>query len=360
MANLVSFTPTQAEKQLPLVQQYIAQAKSPTNCDLREDPNRRGRSGSQWTLEEVQAVRAVPLLHSDVTRIVPELYFPEDNDDVYRSLELQLRVATIDDLKEYEPDNFDRNEYKPFFERLSELCQTETSENTMERSHRRNTSAASVSSGITELSTSSNENSGENVSSAALQLFVSITVSNMKAWKFLNVIPAANRKAPRLKLGAKHVRFNFTLGGVEHDTVNDGQILVDFPGTHSHSDRGSLLSVASLECKPRNAGGLKRGSGEQEAFSPRVFAQEVAELIGAALAQHQSKLPIKHQDQEQFVIALHGTVFSISAAYFPPEYFGYLQGRVTDRAEIFLWVRRSVYYDLKKPDDRIKALQVGP
>ncbi|RAL03190.1 uncharacterized protein BO80DRAFT_350548, partial [Aspergillus ibericus CBS 121593] len=151
-------------------------------------------------------------------------------------------------------------------------------------------------------------------------------------------------------------RFKFSLGGATHEAVNDGQITVNFPGSISGSDRKSYLSVVSLECNTRSAGGLKRGFGEQETFSPTVFAQEIAELVGAMYAQQQTPLPVKHQDQELFVLSMHGSLFYVSAAYFSPRYMAYIQEGSYSGDDTFLWVRRSIHFDLKKVEDRGEAL----
>jgi hypothetical protein len=103
---------------------------------------------------------------------------------------------------------------------------------------------------------------------------------------------------------------------------------------------------------------LKRRSGEPEPFSPIVFAQEVAELIGGVFAQKNIRLPVKHEDQESFVLSMHGTIFYVSTAYFSADYINYLQtGSCPETGDIFLWVRRSVHFDLKNVEDRGQALR---
>lgn len=99
-----------------------------------------------------------------------------------------------------------------------------------------------------------------------------------------------------------------------------------------------------------------RGSGEPEKFSPKVFGQEVAEMIGSRLAQE--VLLVKHSDQEAFLLGMHGTLFYVSAAYFSPEYTEYIKTAQHAAADTILWVRRSVHFDLKCVDQRVKALEL--
>ncbi|GAD94751.1 hypothetical protein PVAR5_3380 [Paecilomyces variotii No. 5] len=132
--------------------------------------------------------------------------------------------------------------------------------------------------------------------------------------------------------------------------------LAQLSGKHFSSDRISSLPIVNLECKSRDAGGIKRGSGEPEGFIPTVFVQETAELIGAAVFQN-TKIIRRHNDQESFVIGMHGTLFYVSAAYFSAEYIRYLTGPQGAESSFdrYLWVRRSVHYDLKDERDRVQA-----
>lgn len=109
---------------------------------------------------------------------------------------------------------------------------------------------------------------------------------------------------------------------------------------------------------------MKRGSGEPEPFSPSVFAQEVAEVIGTMATQNTNIDGPKHKSQEAFIISLHGTLFYTTAAYFCPKYIKYIKTGKYARKDSGnrLWVRRSVQLDLKDPEKKkkkkIKALAV--
>ncbi|PYI06518.1 hypothetical protein BO78DRAFT_368958 [Aspergillus sclerotiicarbonarius CBS 121057] len=275
---------------------------------------------------------------------------------VFLSLCRHLRAAEIDDLKAFRGSKFSGNPYQGFFQFLAHLSTTNLSEDTIHRAHRRATSDTPVES---ELSTSSNEDSREMVSTAALNDLVRYTLMNMKTYHELATSPTPEGTRPKLDLVPGEARFKFSLGGVRHEVVNDSYIGVNYPGSMSGSDRISQLPVVNMECKPRNAGGLKRGSGEPERFSPSVFAQEVAELIGSMFKQHQATLlPCKSKDQESFVLSMHGTLFYLSTAYFPPDYIAYLEkGQHAKAGSLYLWVRRSVHFDLKNVGERIEALR---
>lgn len=78
MEPLLPFTPTEAERQHPLAQQYLKDAGHLATASLQPDPNARGPPGSKCGVKEVNAVRAIPLIDLDPKRIVPEQYFPGD------------------------------------------------------------------------------------------------------------------------------------------------------------------------------------------------------------------------------------------------------------------------------------------
>ncbi|PGH13513.1 hypothetical protein AJ79_03644 [Helicocarpus griseus UAMH5409] len=329
---------TETERQHVLAQEYLSNITSLTTAGLQSDPSTHGSSGSKWGVKEVNAVRAVPLVDLDPKRIVPEKYFPGDNNPgklievapfarhicthtdnfigfgVFISLRRFIRAAKIDDLKEYDDEKFSDNPFDTLFDDLGTLITTHTSEKSIGNVHRGNMGGDSVD---TELSTSGNGGKSQTLSSHALKAFVSTTLKKMGDYKRLtNVGP----DGPYLRCAMDENRFQWNMAGVTHVAVNDGSIIVNFRGSLSGSDRSSDAPV----CKPRDAGGVKRRSGEPEAFIPAVLAQEVAELIGGMVAQR-SKLPIKHSDQELFVLSMHATLFYITVAYFSPEYIRYIE-----------------------------------
>ncbi|KAK2813303.1 hypothetical protein FQN50_000618 [Emmonsiellopsis sp. PD_5] len=357
MESLAPFTPTDEERQHPLAQEYLKSAGDLATANLQ--PTRaigarattgHGASGSTWGKREVNAVRAIPLIELDPRRIVPARFFPDDNNDAFVSLRRSLRAASIDDLKEFRSERFHLNFYKPMFLRLSDLMTTQTSEESFNRTHRRKFSDSSAESDI---STSSNEGKHESVSTACLLAFIEGTLDGMAPYKYF---VTKGETGPHFKSFADMTRFKWMMAEVKHVAENDGCIGVNSAGGFSGSDKNTNAPVVNIECKQRNAGGIVRGSGEPETFSPEVFGQEVAEMIGSRIAQE--VLLVKYRDQETFLLGMHGTLFYASASYFSPEYTEYIKTAQHPATDTFLWVRRSVHFDLKEVDQRVKALEV--
>ena len=59
---------------------------------------------------------------------------------------------------------------------------------------------------------------------------------------------------------------------------------------------------------------------------------------------------------------MHGTLFYVSAAYFSPDYIRYIEADHFPEADLngdhYLWVRRSIHFDLKLVEHRVRALEV--
>ncbi|KAI3035407.1 hypothetical protein CBS147353_131 [Aspergillus niger] len=247
--TLAPFTPTDAERQQPLAQEYIKSAGHISDLQYyyhHDEPSsskkRHGRSGSEWDVNEANAVRAIPLLDLPPTRIVPARFFPGDDQPGYNSgptvsfflfapspadtlqpdsldfakLRRFIQAASIDDLKAYNDDHFEGNPYDLLFEELAELVTTYTSESSINRVHRRRISGSSHSS---DLSTSSNEGKSESLSASALRLFARRTLSNMKADKLL-LIPG--RKGPNIVCITSPTRFEWRMVEAMHVATNDG------------------------------------------------------------------------------------------------------------------------------------------
>ena len=80
--SLAPFNPTDAERQQPLAQEYIKSAGHISDLQYyyhHDEPSSskkpHGRSGSEWDVNEANAVRAIPLLDLPPTRIVPARSF---------------------------------------------------------------------------------------------------------------------------------------------------------------------------------------------------------------------------------------------------------------------------------------------
>ncbi|CAK96669.1 hypothetical protein CBS115989_2135 [Aspergillus niger] len=263
-----------------------------------------------------------------------------------------IQAASIDDLKTFISARYEGNPFLAFFFDLAGLITTDTSEATIARAHQRIVSGDSIHS---DLSTSSDEDSRESASVQALKSFTKAVMSYMGNDTYL--FPRTFNRVHRIP---NNIEFRWRMAGTTYVAVNDGSVGVNFPGSVSGSDRSSKMPVASFECKSRHAGGIKRSSGEPEKFNPTVFAHQVGEMIKSVGAQRSRPVLIKHSDQEAFVVCMHGTLFYISAAYFSPEYIGYIE--TAEPAEIavgdnLLWIRRSIHFDLKLPEDSGQALK---
>lgn len=98
-----------------------------------------------------------------------------------------------------------------------------------------------------------------------------------------------------------------------------------------------------------------RHTGQPEAFQEESLAQEVAELLGIALASYRSGNA--GNDQEAYVVTIHGTQLRLVAATFTASYLRAVQSDVMpafERQDI----RRSKFFELKDPDGRKEALRM--
>ena len=80
MHSLTPFNPTPLERQDPLTREYQREATLLKSLTPPQKLSGHGSSGSEWSEVEVNAVRAVPSLDQDPSRIIFEQYFPIDDD----------------------------------------------------------------------------------------------------------------------------------------------------------------------------------------------------------------------------------------------------------------------------------------
>lgn len=112
----------------------------------------------------------------------------------------------------------------------------------------------------------------------------------------------------------------------------------------------------NTKSKRRHAGGVHHYTNLPEAYNANTLAQEVAELLGQALAGYRAE-GSKEEDQEAYVLTIHGTQLRLVAGYFTKEYLSYVQSQ-TLPVEQHLYIRRSRFYELKDPADRLEALKL--
>lgn len=100
---------------------------------------------------------------------------------------------------------------------------------------------------------------------------------------------------------------------------------------------------------------MARHTGGEESYNSHTFGQEFAELLATALNEHRAGS--KAGDQESFVLTIHGTQLRLAVAYFTKEYLGAAQSAVMPASQR-VHVRRSRFFELKNPDDRVAAMRL--
>ncbi|PKX90067.1 uncharacterized protein P174DRAFT_377347 [Aspergillus novofumigatus IBT 16806] len=135
---------------------------------------------------------------------------------------------------------------------------------------------------------------------------------------------------------------------------SDGGIALFGSGAGTSSDRPSDVPLVAVQAKRRHAGGLHGGTGQPERFNYKILGQEVAELLGIAC--EQDRLLNRREDQEAFLISIHGTQVRLVAAYFTADYLHAVKSKFL-AADQYLWVRRTRAMELKSRQGRVEALR---
>lgn len=95
---------------------------------------------------------------------------------------------------------------------------------------------------------------------------------------------------------------------------------------------------------------------QQEGYNPTSLAQEVGELVAMALNEFSRQIP-RQNDEETFLLSIHGTKLRLVTTYFTAEYFSHLQSHQMPVSQV-LYVRRSQFFEMKDPDGRVEALRM--
>ncbi|KAB8232294.1 uncharacterized protein BDW43DRAFT_320232 [Aspergillus alliaceus] len=318
METLVPLIPKEAERKHSLAQQYLKSARYLATANLQRD---RGRD-----VQEVNAVRAIPLIDLDPKRIIPERYFPRDGNPEFIFLQKSLLAANPHSIRQFDSNQYLGNPFQSFFNVLSQMAATGASVESIMDALWRNSDADLIG---TEHSTSDSEDD-------ALRDFLNAALMNMGELPSL----AARREAVLDCLVS--VELPWQLHHDESTEVDHGSIGVYFCHNISGSRKSFRAPVVSLECTSRSIGGINGNSEKPIAFAPPIFAQEVAEMIGGVITQLY-KLILRHGDQETFVISIDGPFLYISTAYVSREYVRYTETArysEADAGKICLWVRR--------------------
>src|SRR5579862_7091859 len=98
-----------------------------------------------------------------------------------------------------------------------------------------------------------------------------------------------------------------------------------------------------------------RAAGEEEKYSDELLGQELAELLGNAMA-NVNEL-VEPTDQEAFLFTLHGTHLKLVVARFTTTYLTRVKSHSIPENEK-LWIRRSIPFQLKDREGREGALRM--
>ncbi|KAE8396501.1 hypothetical protein BDV23DRAFT_177497 [Aspergillus alliaceus] len=185
METLVPLIPTEAERKHSLAQQYLKSAGYLATANLQRD---RGRD-----VQEVNAVRAIPLIDLDPKRIIPERYFPRDGNPEFIFLQTSLLAAIPNSIRQFDSNQYLGNPFQSFFNVLSQMTATGASVESIMDALWRNSDADLIG---TEHSTSDSEDDidkdnadsnliSDTLNSEALRDFLNAALMNMgsfRAW----------------------------------------------------------------------------------------------------------------------------------------------------------------------------------
>lgn len=113
--------------------------------------------------------------------------------------------------------------------------------------------------------------------------------------------------------------------------------------------------LIDTKSKRRRVEGQNQPTGQPEAYNPKTAAQEVAEMLGQALAEYRAGG--SERDEMSYVVTIHGTRLRVAGAYFTKRYLDLVQSPHMPTDE-HLYVRRSEFYELKDQGGRAAALKL--
>ncbi|KAI9760682.1 MAG: hypothetical protein M1840_002358 [Geoglossum simile] len=142
--------------------------------------------------------------------------------------------------------------------------------------------------------------------------------------------------------------------GSQVTVKNDGGLYLTRQATYTGSSKHGAIPLISFEAKRRHAG-HHRAAGEEEKYSDALLGQELAELLGQAMA-NINELG-KLADQEALLLTIHGTHLRLVVARFTAAYLSHIKSNTIPESEQ-LWVRRSSPFQLKDRKGREDALRM--
>ncbi|KAH0534228.1 hypothetical protein FGG08_007185 [Glutinoglossum americanum] len=301
--------------------------------------------GSDWNSQQLVAFRASLLDDLPLDRLFPSEYMPEDH-PVSNTLLPKIREPSEDDLKEFlsKRGDYIGNPFGTFFIRLQSAITTGVAYIPGTTGHARNPSSTS------DLSSSSNEDKDEEPSKQML----SILLDTILFYPQMSDVRYGNQKY-LLAVETQQRSMEISFGsGSKVTAKNDGGLYLTYKDLYTGSVKHGIVPLISFEAKRRHAH-HHRAAGEEEKYSEALLGQELAELLGHAMA-NVNEL-VQPTDQEALLLTIHGTHLKLVVARFTTAYLTYVKSHSIPESER-LWIRRSSPFQLKDREGREGALRM--
>ncbi|KAK2810539.1 hypothetical protein FQN50_002796 [Emmonsiellopsis sp. PD_5] len=301
-------------------------------------------SGSHWDVEHLRALRVLAFDNMAPEKLVPLPYMPQSTSNEFGGLIQAIQAPSRAEIRLWEATGYqnENNPFNPFFSSLSDAM-TKMDDIV---ARLRPGEGPAYGDALAEESESSQEDELEGAPRQALQALARVVarhVSKVNApfrmQMHINDIPL------KLYLGPDQGRPSL------REARNDGGIVL----VSSHDQTHGSIPLVGFESKRRHAAGAHHYTGQPETYNRQTLAQEVAELLAQALAGYRLDGP--NQDEEAFLLTIHGTQLRLVTAYFTADYLRHVQS-TTMPVDQFLFVRRSRFYELKEPAQRVEALKL--
>ncbi|KAJ9292731.1 hypothetical protein DTO271G3_8430 [Paecilomyces variotii] len=302
----------------------------PINLD-NEELRVHGRS---WTKEHMDALRVAPLDNLPLDRFFPPNYIPGDTDPVFSALAAEVTQLKEDDIRSFslEKCSISAVGFINFFNHLAELVTTGEAI-LPEWSHGDSSS---------EVLSRPDEKDGADYTarSCLISLLIGIVTKPslgeiVPGWEFTI---GGRMKSCRIWLG--------TSGKVK--ALNDESITLNTWDSVTGESLTSPIPLISFEAKARRP-------GDPDPFNWDTFAQEVAKLLGQAMASCK-KMHADWKDQDAWLISIHGTEVRLVTARFKEGYLRQVNSSMVARTE-YLVVFRSRPFDLILDEGRVQAVK---
>ncbi|KAJ9193527.1 hypothetical protein DTO207G8_2472 [Paecilomyces variotii] len=284
--------------------------------------------GRSWTKEHMDALRVAHLDNLPLDRFFPPDYIPGDTDPVFSSLAAEVTQLKEDDIRSFSVQKFSTTSggFLDLFERLDRAVAT---------------SPAIIPGQVNSASCEDLSSSGDE--STALSCLILLLFGIMRKPSLRKVVPGweftvGRIKSCRIWLG--------TSGKVK--APNDEPITLRTWDSVTRESMISQIPLVSLEAKARRP-------GDPDPFNWDTFAQEVAKLLGQAMASCK-EMHGGWKDQDAWLISIHGTEVRLVTARFKEGYLRQVNSSMVARTE-YLVVFRSRPFDIITDEGRVQAVR---